>query len=210
MGKILVADDELSITDALKIILESEDFEVIVCRNGKEVLKKAKEADIDLIILDIMMPELSGYQVCSILKSEPATQFIPIIFLTALSQLDDKIKGLQHKADDFLTKPFNQLELLTRVKSLLRIRKLNDYLQESLRKLKKAEDTNKSLCQFLGDELKSSLTASNNGLNLLQQKLSGKISQEETVILNKVETETQHILEQLENIAASYQLEDYE
>lgn len=210
MGKIMVVDDDAAVTETLRIILETEDFEVIVCKNGKEALKKIKEEEVDLILLDIMMPELNGYQVCSILKSEPATQFIPIILLTALSQLDDKIKGLEHKADDFLTKPFNELELITRVKSLLRIRKLNDYLLESLKKLKKAEDLNKSLCQFLGDEIKLSLNAFNDVIDLLQKKTQGKINAGEADMLKKLKTETQLILKQIEKSLISRQLEDCE
>ena len=81
-----------------------------------------------MILLDVMMPEISGYDVCKIVKSDPKNQFIPVLMLTALSQIEDRIKGIEAGADDFLTKPINRLELKTRVKSLLRVKYLHDRL----------------------------------------------------------------------------------
>jgi len=99
--------------------------------DGEEALKLVKEDPPDLILLDLMMPRLSGYEVCKILKSDPATRLIPIIIVTALRELDDKIKAIELGADDFLMKPYNKLELTTRVKSLLRIKELYDDLDSS-------------------------------------------------------------------------------
>lgn len=81
-----------------------------------------------MILLDVMMPEVSGYEVCKIVKNNPETQFIPVLMLTALSDIKDRITGIEAGADDFLTKPINRLELKTRVKSLLRIKCMHDRL----------------------------------------------------------------------------------
>ncbi|MDD4330747.1 MAG: response regulator [Methanosarcinaceae archaeon] len=95
---------------------------------GKEDLRKVKAEDPDIVLLDVMMPEMDGFEVCEILKNDGETQFTPVLMLTALSELNDRIKGIEVGADDFLTKPINGIELRTRVKSLLRVKCLHDRL----------------------------------------------------------------------------------
>jgi two-component system cell cycle response regulator len=97
-----------------------------------DALDKVKEAVPDLILLDIMMPRMSGFEVCRKLKSDPATRDIPIIMVTALNELGDIERGVESGTDDFLSKPVNRLELVTRVKSLLRVRHLQDELERTL------------------------------------------------------------------------------
>lgn len=127
-SKILVVDDNEQNVDLLEAYLVSSDYEVITAYNGDEALQKVAEHDIDLIILDIMMPGTNGYEVCRQLKGEEDTRLIPIIMLTALTELDDKIKGIDCGADDFLNKPVNRIELLARVRSLISNKKLNENL----------------------------------------------------------------------------------
>ncbi len=124
--RILVVDDEPLNIELMELYL-SENYRIIPAENGKEGLKRAYE-DIDLILLDLMMPDMTGYEVCRILKNDPLTCYIPVIMVTALSGREEKIKGIQAGADDFLPKPVDRLELETRVKSLLRIRQLHDNL----------------------------------------------------------------------------------
>ena len=118
--KILVVDDEKDIVDILKYNLEREnEFEVLTASNGKEALDLAA-TNPDVILLDIMMPELNGFEVCKQLKGNPATSKIPVIFLTAKENEIDEILGLEIGADDYITKPISPRKVLARLKSVMR------------------------------------------------------------------------------------------
>jgi two-component system alkaline phosphatase synthesis response regulator PhoP len=119
-SKILIVDDEIDTLLPLKRSLEVEDYIVIGASNGHEALIKAKTDVPDLILLDLMMPEMDGYEVCAKLKNDTMTKKIPVIMLTAKDSVRDKVKGLDIGADDYVTKPFNLNELKARVKSVLR------------------------------------------------------------------------------------------
>ncbi len=115
--KILVVDDEVSICDLLKINLEAEGYEVLISNDGESALEKIERYNPDLLILDIMLPKINGFDVCRKVTSKRP---IPIIMLTAKSDLVDKVLGLELGADDYVTKPFHARELVARVKALLR------------------------------------------------------------------------------------------
>ncbi len=118
--KILVVDDEKDIVDILKYNLEKEhEFEVLTAYNGKEALELVENHP-DLILLDIMMPELNGFEVCKQLKQNPATAKIPVIFLTAKENEIDEILGLELGADDYIHKPLSPRKVIARVKSVIR------------------------------------------------------------------------------------------
>lgn len=110
----------------LEARLQAEYFEVLTAYNGHEALDVCARERIDVILLDVMMPGMDGFEVCRRLKSEPATQDIPVIMVTALDQTSDKLQGLDVGADDFLTKPVDDIALITRVKNLARLKTLND------------------------------------------------------------------------------------
>ncbi len=126
-GKVLVVDDESMNVKLLEAYLTHE-YKIISASGGIEALEKVEEHVPDIILLDVMMPDITGYEVCTLLKNSEKTRFIPIIMVTALSTLEDRIKGINAGADDFLTKPLDRLEIRTRVSSLLRIKKLHDEL----------------------------------------------------------------------------------
>jgi diguanylate cyclase (GGDEF)-like protein len=139
-AKILVVDDIPVNIQLLQTHLSSTGYDTLVAGNGEEALLRVKEKKPDLILLDVMMPKLDGFETCRLLKSNQETRYIPIIMVTALNEIEDKIKGIEAGADDFITKPFNKLELLARVKSLLRIKQLHDELQKKVKQLEQAKE----------------------------------------------------------------------
>lgn len=139
-NKILVVDDVPVNVQLLTTYLTSVGYEVVTARDGQEALDQVAATLPDLILLDVMMPKLNGFEVCERLKSDPVTRIIPVIMVTALNEIEDKIKATESGADDFVSKPFNKLELLTRVKSLLRIKQLHDELSAKVRELELARE----------------------------------------------------------------------
>lgn len=118
--RILIVDDELDLIDIFKGRLETNGYTVIVASDGVEGLEKAKTEKPDLILLDIMMPKMDGYQVCRFLKFDEAFKHIPIILLTARGQKQDQTKGMEVGADAFVTKPFDRAELLKKIEEYLK------------------------------------------------------------------------------------------
>jgi diguanylate cyclase (GGDEF)-like protein len=139
-AKILIVDDIPVNIQLLQTHLSTMGYEIVIAGNGEEALHQVENRKPDLILLDVMMPKMDGFQVCRILKNNEKTFHIPIILVTALNEIEDKIKGIEAGADDFITKPFNKLELLARVKSLLRIKSLHDQLQDKIKQLEQAKE----------------------------------------------------------------------
>jgi DNA-binding response OmpR family regulator len=110
--------------------LSVEPYDVITARSGREALLKVKEEKPDLVLLDVMIPDMTGFEICKTIKDDPETQFTQILMLTALAGLEDRIKGIEAGADDFLIKPIKRLEFKTRVRSLLRVKCMHDRLVE--------------------------------------------------------------------------------
>lgn len=118
-GKILVVDDEVNITQILEFSIGAEGYEVISAANGEEAIDKARREQPDLIILDIMMPKIDGYEACRILKSNPLTKSIPVVLLTAKGRDIDKRLGYEVGATDYIVKPFSPNKLIERIHQLL-------------------------------------------------------------------------------------------
>lgn len=131
LPKILIVDDNKVNIELLKAQLKPYNYDIEIALDGEEALAKIAKAPPDMVLLDLMMPKISGYEVCKSIKQNKETQFIPVIVITALQELDDKLKAIELGADDFLVKPFNKLELITRIKSLLRMKELHDDLDTS-------------------------------------------------------------------------------
>lgn len=118
--RILVVDDEEHILELIKFNLEREGYQVILCDNGEESITIIQENDIDLVVLDLMLPGMDGEEVCSKVRKMENTKNLPIIMLTAKGKEDDRILGLELGADDYITKPFSVRELIARIKAVLR------------------------------------------------------------------------------------------
>lgn len=128
-ARILVVDDIPANVKLLEARLMAEYFDVLTANNGFDALDICERTQVDVILLDIMMPEMDGFEVCERLKSNPRTAHIPVVMVTALDQPSDRVRGLKAGADDFLTKPVNDLQLISRVKSLVRLKMLSDELR---------------------------------------------------------------------------------
>jgi CheY-like chemotaxis protein len=136
---VLVVDDNQQNLELLAAFLEALPVKIITAVDGVDALEKVEQFNPDLILLDIMMPRMSGFQVCRKLKSEPKTRDIQILMVTALNELGDIEQASECGTDDFVSKPVNKFELLTRVKSLLRVRHLKNELERALTYLNEIE-----------------------------------------------------------------------
>jgi len=125
-NKILIVDDAIDTVELLKKRFQAEGYDTEEAYNGEEALNKVPEYNPDLIVLDVMMPKIDGYEVCQRLKSDEKTKYIPIIMLTAKGEIEHKVKGLEIGADDYLPKPFDYKELSARIKSLLKIKEVHE------------------------------------------------------------------------------------
>ena len=128
IARILIVDDTAANLRLLEARLQAEYFDVRTALNGRDGLQAALNERVDLVLLDVMMPDMTGFEVCAALKADPRTAHIPVIIVTALDGAEDRVRGLECGADDFLTKPVSETALVTRVKSLVRLKMITDEL----------------------------------------------------------------------------------
>jgi len=183
-SKILIVDDTPDTVMFLADRLAGQGYAVVTASSGVEALEQVEKEQPDLVLLDVLMPKMSGYEVCRQIRENPATHLLPVVLLTALNPSEERVKGIEAGADDFLTKPANQAELLARVRSLLRIKDLHDQVQAQTAQL---AEWNKELearllqearvagvARALGDighDMKNLLTPVLMGAGLLQSEL---------------------------------------
>jgi CheY-like chemotaxis protein len=136
---ILVVDDDQQNLELVQAYLEDVECETVAARDGIEALDLVANAKPDLILLDVMMPKMSGFEVCRRLKNDPDTSHIPVIMVTALNEFGDIERGIDSGTDDFVSKPINKLELLTRIRTMLKLKHLTDRLQRTMAYLSEVE-----------------------------------------------------------------------
>ena len=153
--RILIVDDTIKNLQVLGTILEKEGYQINVAQNGKQALEITKKVQPDLILLDVMMPDLNGFEVCQQLKADESVAHIPVIFLTARTETEDLVKGFEMGAVDYVTKPFNATELLVRVRTHLSIYLLQSALRKSLADNARMQREHEA---FLRHELKNRIT----------------------------------------------------
>ena len=129
-GTVLVADDDKGMRDLLVTILSREGFKVIAASDGLQAVEAFRDLDIDVGLVDVMMPRHNGFDVCRIVKSRQVTRFTPIVLVTGLADATDRVRGIQAGADDFISKPIQRVELIARVRSLIRLKRMTDELEQ--------------------------------------------------------------------------------
>jgi two-component system, OmpR family, alkaline phosphatase synthesis response regulator PhoP len=138
--RILIADDNAPNVELLEAFLVDVDCEIAVAVDGRDTLDKVASFQPDLILLDVMMPKLSGFEVCRKIKQDPATKDIMVLMVTALNELGDIERAVDSGTDDFISKPVNKLELLKRVENMFKVLKLTDELERLRRYIQNMED----------------------------------------------------------------------
>ena len=181
---ILIVDDEPDVTELVKYKLEQEGYVCEVLNDPLSFISKAREISPDLILLDIMMPELNGLQLCKIIRSDPNMQSIPIIFLTARGEAEDRVRGLESGADDYVAKPFNTKELILRVgKVLSRGHLINEHTTKNRLKIGGVV-LDSSIHQLIVDDQEVQLTATEFRLLKLLMERKNRVQTRENLLIN--------------------------
>lgn len=182
--RIFVVDDEPDVTELLKYKLEQEGYACEVLNDPLAFAARAREFEPDLLIFDIMMPELSGLQLCRIVRSDPSMQHIPVIFLTARGETEDRVKGLESGADDYIPKPFNTKELLLRIKNVLKRKMVPSSSKPSSRIQNGGVLIDAELHELRVDGKAIELTATEFRLLKLLMERKGRVQSRENLLVN--------------------------
>lgn len=199
--KILIVDDVVSNVLLLKILLTNEKFQVCTASNGNMCIEQAKKEKPDLILLDVMMPDISGFDTAVILKKDPETQEIPIIFLTALNNPSDLVKGFQVGANDFLTKPFNKEELVMRVMHQIQLVAAKRIIVQQNEELKRTISNRDKMYSVIAHDLRSPMASIRMVLNLVVASCSPEVVGPELFeLLDKANRESEEVHDLLDNL----------
>lgn len=206
-ARLLIVEDNQENIDLLVYFLRPQQYEILTAPDGIQALRLAEEKLPDLVLLDIMLPGIDGFQVCERLKKNPKTMFIPVIMITALKELKDKIRSLEVGADDFITKPFENVELLARVKSLLR---MSRYHRELIQKKKELEEINNSLVRMdsfkeelinlIVHDMKNPLFVIQGNLQMMSMGLDNKAAEYLSKYTKRIERSSQQLLRMVVNL----------
>lgn len=199
--KILIVDDVVSNVLLLKILLTNEKFQVCTANCGNACIEQAKKEHPDLILLDVMMPDISGFDTAVILKKDPETKDIPIIFLTALNTPADLVKGFQVGANDFLTKPFNKEELVMRVVQQISLVAAKRIIIQQNEELKRTISNRDKMYSVIAHDLRSPMASIRMVLNLAVSVVSPDTVGEEIYnLLDKANRESEETHDLLDNL----------
>lgn len=199
--KILIVDDVMSNVLLLKVLLTNEKFAIATASNGRQALEQVEKENPDLVLLDVMMPDMSGFEVAQHLKSNPNTADIPIIFLTALNSTADIVKGFQVGANDFISKPFNKEELIIRVTHQISLVAAKRLILSKTEELQRTIAGRDKLYSVIAHDLRSSMGSIKMVLNMLILNLpSEKIGAEMYELLTMANQTTEDVFSLLDNL----------
>ena len=199
--KILIVDDVVSNVLLLKILLTNEKYQVCTANNGNSCIEQAKKEHPDLILLDVMMPDINGFDTAVILKKDPETQDIPIIFLTALNNPSDLVKGFQVGANDFLTKPFNKEELIMRVLHQIQLVAAKRIIVRQNEELRRTINNRDKMYSVIAHDLRSPMASIRMVLNLAVNVVSPETVGDEIFgLLDKANRESEETHDLLDNL----------
>ena len=199
--KVLIVDDVVSNVLLLKILLQKEGFQICTANNGVVCIELAKSEKPNLILLDVMMPEMNGYDTATVLKQNPETKDIPIIFLTALNTPGDLVKGFQVGANDFLTKPFNKEELVMRVNQQISLVAAKRIIEEQNAELRATLTNRDKMYSVIAHDLRSPMASIRMVLNLAVQTISPDVVGEEIFeLIDKANKESEEVHDLLDNL----------
>jgi two-component system sensor histidine kinase/response regulator len=206
-AKILIVEDNQENTDLLVYFLHPQKYDLVTASDGHQALKMTESESPDLVLLDIMLPGIDGFQVCERLKKNPKTMFIPVIMITALKELKDKIKSLEVGADDFITKPFENVELLARVKSLLRLSKYHRELEtkkleleEKTESLMRMDKFKEELINLIVHDMKNPLFVIQGNLQMMSMGLDSHTAEYFSKYTKRIERSSQQLLRMVVNL----------
>ena len=213
---ILVADDIPANVELLLDQLTSLGYETVTATDGPSAIAAAFEHHPDLCILDVSMPpgdlgvddRATGFEVCRRIKRDPRTSRIPVIFVTALNDTTDRVRGIEAGGDDFLTKPHNRLVLGARVRSLLKLKAATDALEDSLRKLRELEKVRDDLMKMIVHDLKTPLTSVLATLEMLADGDFGEVTTTQKRAIADAETKSEDLLALIDDILEVARIED--
>ena len=199
--KILIVDDVMSNVSLLKVLLTNEKFAIATASNGRQALEQVEKENPDLVLLDVMMPDMSGFEVAQHLKSNPQTAEIPIIFLTALNSTADIVKGFQVGANDFISKPFNKEELIIRVTHQISLVAAKRLILSKTEELQRTIAGRDKLYSVIAHDLRSPMGSIKMVLNMLILNLPfEKIGAEMYELLTMANQTTEDVFSLLDNL----------
>ncbi|MCK4339035.1 MAG: response regulator [Candidatus Cloacimonetes bacterium] len=207
-GNVLVVDDEEKNRELLRVLLEAEGFTVLEAEDGEKALKVVEDTPTDVIILDIMMPKMDGFEVCRRLKDDQKTAPIPILLVTALKERDDRIMGIEAGANDFLSKPIDKQDLTLRVRNAAYTKSLFDQLQENYEKLKELEKLRDNLTNMIVHDMRSPLMGANGYLKLLQMRAKDNLTEKQNQYVIKASNSVSTLMEIVNSLLDVSKLEE--
>jgi signal transduction histidine kinase len=207
-GHVLVVDDEAFNRELLNAILENKGYTVVDAENGRQALEIVESAPVDVILLDVMMPFLDGFEVCRRIKANPVTARIPVILVTSLSDRRDRLRGIEEGASDFLTKPVDIQEVLLRVRNAVYTKKLYDRLEFSYEKLKELEKLRDKLTHMLVHDMRSPLAGILGYLEMIKMQSQFGTQQRILHFTNQALHSTTTLIEMVSSILDVSRLEE--
>lgn len=206
-SEILIVDDN---PDSLRILVEMlqcRGYRVRSATNGKRALQSAQKSPPELILLDVCMPDMTGLQVCTALKEQEESKDVPVLFISALDDTQDKLRAFEQGGVDYITKPFQEAEVLARIETQLTILRQRRKIEHDFRHLKQLEELRDGLTHMLVHDLRSPLTGIVGYAHLLQRMVGPRLQADELTWLNQIKDLTSHLIDMVSNILDVSRLE---